>query len=244
MQPLVKLNNLEDKMKTVEEWDEKGGRARVKYAHVDMGQINVDDGEPNIIGLIELGIGLEAIGDNILVLIDSYRSGYECTVCKGTGKLHRTSRCICDPDVPDSELNNSRGSRNRFGAECETCHGSYLEMRIDDVVTCHKCEGKGATLVIPQSAQSLPTTGIILSKGPEVTRAGIELNKRIIATPHAGVFLPMRGNIPVKVYRQHEPLCVMYNIKKDGTADKDKPGELTTNQFVELDTPLGTQFNN
>lgn len=216
----------------------------IKYSHVDMGQVNVDDGEPNVIGLVELGIGLEAVGDNILVLIDSYRSGYECTVCKGTGKLRRVSRCICDPDVSDDRLDFPRGSRNRFGAECETCHGSYLEMRVDDVVTCHKCGGKGATLVIPETAKSLPTTGIILSMGPEVTRAGIALNKRVICTPHSGVGLPMKGNIPVKVYRQHEPLCVMYNIKKDGLADKEKAGELASNQFVELDTPLGTQFSN
>ena len=216
----------------------------VKYSHVDMGEVHVDDGEPNIIGLIELGVGLEAVGDNILVLIDSYRSGYECTVCKGTGKLHRVSRCVCDPDISDDRLDFPRGSRNRFGAECETCNGSYLEMRIDDVVTCNKCEGKGAILVIPENAKSLPTTGIILSMGPEVTRKGIALNKRVVCTPHSGVGLPMKGNIPVKVYRQHEPLCVMYNIKKDGTANKDEPGELVSNQFVELDTPLGTQFSN
>lgn len=227
------------------EWTDKNGiEPTIKYSHVDMGQINVDDGEPNIIGLVELGVGLEAVGDNILVLIDSYRSGYECTVCKGTGKLHRVSRCVCDPEIEDSRLDFPRGSRNRFGAECETCHGSYLEMRVDDVVTCGKCDGKGATLVIPENAKSLPTTGIILSIGPEVTRKGIELNKRVVCTPHSGVFLPMKGNIPVKCYRQHEPLCRMYNIKKDGKADKDEPGELASNQFVELDTPLGTQFSN
>lgn len=215
-----------------------------KYSRVEEAQVSVDEGEPNIIGLVELGIGLEAVGDNILVLIDSYRSGYECTACKGTGKLRRVVRCVCDPDIEDSKLDFPRGERNRFGAECEACHGSYLETRVDDVVVCHKCEGKGATLVIPETAKSLPTTGIILSIGPDVTRKGIALNKRVICTPHSGVGLPMKGNIPVKVYRAHEPLCVMYNIKKDGTSDKEKAGELVSNQFVELDTPLGTQFSN
>lgn len=213
------------------------------FKQVENAMINVEAGEDNIVGLIELGVGLEAVGDNIIVLIDNYRSGYECTACKGTGKLRRFVRCICDPDIPDSDLDFPRGTRNRFGAVCKACSGQYLTVRIDDVVTCHKCNGRGATLVIPENAQSLPTTGIILSMGPEVTRKGIAINKRVICTPHAGVFLPMKGNIPVKVYRQHEPLCNMYNIKKDGTADKEKAGELVTNQFVEHDTPLGTQHN-
>jgi hypothetical protein len=214
-----------------------------KYERV-LGELDVHAGETNVIGLVELGIGLEAIGDNILVLIDTYRSGYECSMCRGTGKLKRKARCVCDPDVPDAELNFPRGSRNRFDAPCGFCGGDYVSKRIDDVVTCSLCKGKGSSLIIPDTAKSLPTTGVILSVGPDVTRGGIAVNKRVICTAHSGVGIPMKGNIPVKVYRQHEPLCVLYNIKKDGTANKDEPGELATNQFVDLDdVPLGQNFS-
>lgn len=214
----------------------------VKYERT-LAALEVDAGEDNIVGLIEIGIGLEAVGDNILVLIDSYRSGYECTACMGTGQLRMKSRCTCDPDSPDDKLDQPRGTRNRFGAPCESCNGDYMSRRIDMTVACDKCKGKGSSLFIPDNAKSMPTTGVILSKGPDVTRGGIEINKRIIATPHSGVFLPMKGNVPIKCYRQHEPLCIMYNIDTTGKADKNEPGELATSKFVDIDTPLGKEYN-
>jgi hypothetical protein len=217
----------------------------VRYERT-LAELDVNAGDTNVIGLMEIGIGLEAVGDNILVLIDSYRSGYECTQCKGTGKLRQISRCVCDPDVPDTDLSKERGARNRFGridAPCLDCGGDYLSERVNKIVECPACKGKGAMLIIPDSAQSLPTTGVILSKGPDVTRSGIELNKRVVCTPHSGVFLPMKGNIPVKCFRQHEPLCVMYNLKQEGGFEKNDPGELATSKFVEYETPLGEKYN-
>lgn len=223
----------------------------VRYERT-LAELDVDAGEDNVIGLMEIGIGLEAVGDNILVLIDSYRSGYECTACKGTGKLKQITRCVCDPDISDEELNEARGygvergARNRFGridAPCLECAGDYMSKRVNRIIECPTCKGKGATLIIPDSAQSLPTTGVILSVGPDVTRSGIEINKRIVCTPHSGVFLPMKGNIPVKCFRQHEPLCVMYNLKQEGGFEKNDPGELATSKFVEYETPLGEKHN-
>lgn len=220
----------------------------VRYERT-LAELDVDAGEDNIIGLMELGIGLEAIGDNILVLIDSYRSGYECTACKGTGKLREIKRCVCDPDIPDDKLaayqgdGVLRGTRNKFGAVCENCEGDFVSKRSDKMIECPTCKGKGASLIIPDTAQSLPTTGVILSVGPDVTRSGIKRNKRIVATPHSGVFLPMKGNIPVKCFRQHEPLCLMYNLKQDGGFEVDDPGELVTSKFVEYETPLGEKHN-
>lgn len=214
----------------------------VKYERT-LAALEVDAGEDNIIGLTEIGIGLEAVGDNILVLVDSYRSGYECTACLGTGQLRMKSRCNCDPDIPNEELEVKRGTRNRFDAACEICGGDYLSKRIETLVMCEKCKGKGSSLFIPENAKTLPTTGVILSKGPDVTRGGIEVNRRIIATPHSGVFLPMKGSIPIRCYRQHEPLCVMYNIDKTGRADKRDPGELASSKFVDYDTPLGPEYN-
>lgn len=212
-----------------------------------LAELDVTAGEDNIIGLDELELGLEAVGDNVLVLIDSYKSGYECGQCGGSGKLRRIFRCICDPEVPDEKLSEVRGegvlrgTRNKFGAVCETCGGDYQSKRIDELVECPKCGGKGGLLIIPDSAQSLPTTGIILSVGPDVTRGGIKINRRIVATPHSGILLPMKGNIPIKVYRQHEPLCVLYTMDKHGNAIRNEPGRLETPQFVEYETPLNPQ---
>jgi hypothetical protein len=228
--------------------EDKMADDNIRYERT-LAELDVDAGEDNIIGLMEIGVGLEAVGDNIIVLIDSYRSGYECTACKGTGKLREIKRCVCDPDIPDEKLADYqgegvlRGTRNKFGAVCDNCGGDYVSKRSDKMIECPTCHGKGASLIIPDTAQSLPTTGVILSVGPDGTRSGIVRNKRIVATPHSGVFLPMKSNIPVKVYRQHEPLCVMYNLKQEGGYEKCDPGELATSKFVEYETPLGEKHN-
>jgi hypothetical protein len=212
-------------------------------------KLDVYSGDDNIIGLMELQVGLEAIGDNIIVLLDSYKSGYECTTCKGTGKMQSDTRCICDPPEGTQlykeqviEGNVLPGTRNRHGALCESCEGNYLDKRKSSIVDCKACSGKGALLFIPKHQQALPTTGIILSVGPEVTRKGIEKNIRVVCGPHAGTGIPMMGYIPIKVYRQHEPLCRMYNMLPDGKAQKEEPGELTTSKFLEYDVPLGEQY--
>lgn len=206
-----------------------------------LGSVDVDKGEENIIGLIELAMGLEAYGDKILVLMDTYKSGYECGKCGGTGKVHRLVRCICDPIEPDPDNPVVPGTRNRHGAKCLECQGEFMAKRIDAIVECPKCGGKGATLFIPEKAKSLATTGIVLSKGPDVTKC--RLNARIIATPHSGIYIPMKGNIPIKAFREHEPLCYLYNMKKDGSANKEDPGELNVSEFIEHDTPLGEELN-
>lgn len=57
----------------------------------------------------------------------------------------------------------------KSGYECKTCSGTgkikstVVEGSMRD---CTDCEGKGATLHIPQNAQSLPSTGVIMSMGP------------------------------------------------------------------------------
>lgn len=204
--------------------------------------LNVQADDSNIVALPDLLIGLEAIGDNIIVLLDNYKSGYECTTCGGTGFLIKRERCICDPDVEDSELGAPRGTRNRFGAVCELCGGEYKGKRRETKLSCGACHGQGSKLFIPEVAQSQPTTGIILSVGPEVNRKGIEKNIRVVATPYSGTFLPMLNGAQIKVYRQHEPLIRLYNMV-NGEMLSDKPGELTTSKFVELDTPLGPGAN-
>lgn len=206
-------------------------------------KVDVELGYDNILEITDLGIGIEALGDKIVVLMDSYRSGYECTVCKGVGKIKTEIRCKCDPEDWDVNKHVAPGTRNRFGESCLECMGNYLEKRKSVVQTCPTCKGKGSTLIIPDSAKSLPTTGVVISCGPDVTR--IKIHTRIIATPHSGIYIPMKGNVPVKIYHQHEPLAYIYNInpehgKTEEMIDRDKKIiDIPSSGFIEYDTPLG-----
>lgn len=209
-------------------------------------KVDIELGYDNVLEITDLGIGIEAIGDKIVVLMDSFRSGYECVTCKGTGKVKQIKRCICDPEDWSEEKNLPRGQKNRFGEPCEKCGGDFMSKRQDLVISCPTCKGKGATLIIPDSAKSLPTTGVVISCGPDVTR--IRKHTRIIATPHSGIYIPMKGNVPVKIYHQHEPLAYIYNInpehiKTEEMIDSNGIVELPVSDFIEYDTPLSDDKN-
>lgn len=212
-------------------------------AHLD-----VSVGHENILELLEIGMALEGLSNKVVVLLDEYRSGFECKLCRGKGKVNRSSRCVCDPVDPDPESALKPGTRDRRGNKCESCDGDYLSKRIDDIVTCPECNGKGGMLLIPDSAKSLPTTGIVVSCGPEVTK--IKVKHRVICSPYSGVFLPMKGNSLVKIYTEDEPLCYLYNINPDSYSGIDqemiqngKLVPLNTPKFIEHDTPLAETEN-
>jgi co-chaperonin GroES (HSP10) len=94
---------------------------------------------------------MEALGDRVLVLVDEFRSGYECTACGGRQKV-RCTDCV-----------NGHSTLNP-NMQCKTCHGS-MEM------VCAECEGRGVEkggLVIQDNAQNRPESGVIVSVGEHV----------------------------------------------------------------------------
>jgi co-chaperonin GroES (HSP10) len=191
-----------------------------------MGLVNIDS--DNAVELVELGIQLEAVEDKIIVMMDSYKSGYECKECGGTGKVKSTVV---------------------KGAERD----------------CEACNGKGATLVVPEISRRLPTLGTVMSVGektnwakflsgewlddqidreallscaPQLSDRKKSIEKRIkirpgakvLFQPHVGTMIPFKGNIRLKIMREHEPLAVIY-----GT-------DIDARQFMDFDIPLEKQF--
>jgi len=58
----------------------------------------------------------------------------------------------------------------KSGYECKTCKGSgRVKSTVNEEIlrSCDDCNGKGETLIIPDSAKSLPSTGVIMSMGPK-----------------------------------------------------------------------------
>lgn len=143
----------------------------------EKGEILVDG--QNVCEIQNLGISLMAVEDKIIVMFDEYKSGYECKDCKGTGKVHY----LCD-----CELNSHPGYRNRFKeVTCERCHGDYEKARKE--IQCKICKGFGNIIEIPQSAKTLPTTGVVVSMGPEtpaMKQTELILNQQIKLNLSAG----------------------------------------------------------
>ena len=67
-------------------------------------------------------------------------------------------------------------------------------------------------LVIPESAKSLPTSGRVVSKGPQCTK--VNIGERYLFGVHVGYFLPFKGNILLRCMREHEILCRIYSLDK------------------------------
>lgn len=110
--------------------------------------------ETNVLNLG--GMTMEAAGDRIIVVEDEFKSGYECGMCEGAGTL------ICE------NCNGTGKSSISKDARCSQCQGRKS-------VTCPECKGKTVVeggLVVPEASVRRPTTGTIVSVGPDVTLRG------------------------------------------------------------------------
>lgn len=153
----------------------------------------------NVIDLTDIGVSLQAIEDKIIILVDGYKSGYECKTCKGTGR------------VPSS-------------------------LNADVLRSCDDCKGKGQTLVIPDTAKSMPSTGVVVSMGPQtrfmklkhyssylsyqryqkwienliLKTCPVQIGTRVVFGVHVGTKIPLKGNIKLTIMREREPLCIVF----------------------------------
>jgi co-chaperonin GroES (HSP10) len=158
--------------------------------------IEVSTEVDNVIFIVGGKLGLEAIGNKILILIDKFKSGYECKDCNETGLFNS---CACTKLGSFGVKENGR-----------TCH--FKEACERQVVgsTCRTCNGTGTTIKIPDNAKAIPTSGVIVSIGPEVTLR--KIGERVLFGAHTGYFLPFKGNAKIRCMREDEPLCLIFSL--------------------------------
>jgi hypothetical protein len=153
----------------------------------------------NTIFVVAGKLGLEAIEDKILILIDKFKSGYECKDCNETGVY---VNCECE----------RRGTPGRYisgniDRECRICNGNYESRR---GTTCPSCKGTGQTIIMPDNAKAIPTSGVIVSAGPRCKTRKIA--ERVLFGAHTGYFLPFKGNAKIRCMREDEPLCKIHSL--------------------------------
>lgn len=151
--------------------------------------------EDNMVFIIAGKLGLEAIEDRILIQLDKFKSGYECKDCNETGVY---AACECTRRGTFGEKENGK-----------TCHFKDACSRQTVGEVCKTCNGTGSTLTVPETARAIPTSGIIVSIGPAVTKR--KVGERILFGAHTGYFLPFKGNAKIRVMREDEPLCLIYS---------------------------------
>src|SRR5271155_1542411 len=103
----------------------------------------------NTVFVVAGKIALEAVENKILILIDKFRSGYDCKDCNETGIY---ASCECErKGTPDRKISGN------FDKPCPYCKGEeYRNSRRG--TSCPSCRGTGSTLVMPENARAIPTS--------------------------------------------------------------------------------------
>lgn len=166
--------------------------------------------EDNLVLVVGGKIALQAIEDKIIILLDRFKSGYECSMCGGTGEGRRCVDCV--------------NGVNTRGFKCKVCDGSPDRWLGG---TCPQCKGKGSTIVIPDSAKALPTSGTIVSIGPDCKKR--KVGQRVVFGAHVGFFLPFKGNVRLRMMRETEPLCELFLL------DTNNDNEKVLGDFLQVD---------
>lgn len=162
------------------------------------GQKNVYfDKDENYVYIVKGKIAIKADYDKIVILLDKFKTGFECKVCAGAGTLEACPRC-------------AGSGKDRFQQICPSCYGDNTKFQGQ---TCTACHGIGTSIVIPESAKAIPTSGIVVSIGPECKFR--KVGDRVLFGAHTGYMLPFKGNVKLRIMREHEPLCSIMMLDND-----------------------------
>jgi co-chaperonin GroES (HSP10) len=163
---------------------------------------------------VELKESSAQIGDNILtpfadrivVEEDKFRSGYECLNCDGEGTVD-CKRCA--------------GTGTIAGSRCVFCTNGQT--------VCPTCQGKGATVVIPETAKRRVTTGIVRAIGPKIQNRSL-VGQRILYSNFAGNHMELIAENNKKIL-----ICILNESEMILRLDKtlkatDSTADFTTGQ--------------
>lgn len=107
--------------------------------------------------------GFSAHADRVIVLQDDYRSGFECPKC-----LDESKRTVSGREVSTVACEDCGGTGKRFKAGNNQIQVKCTECDGEGWLICPECNGKGGTIVLAENQKGRPTTGVIVSIGPEV----------------------------------------------------------------------------
>jgi hypothetical protein len=149
----------------------------------------------------------EALGEKILISIDVFKSGYECKLCKGTGRIKRQCECVTcghpgkkysSEQIADIRIDLGDSVADaRALMNCPECDGEPSVNESNAI--CEACKGHGALILLPDASKNLPTTGVVVSMGKEArAKADFGIGDRILFGPYAGNMIPTKAGLMFK----------------------------------------------
>lgn len=156
--------------------------AEEKQSLINNTQIEKDNS--NVASFPGFPYKIKALGENILVIVDTFKSGYECRECKGLG--HRVVKVPTDTG--------------------EKLPGGIPKMTLlTQELKCEACNGKGTLLHLADESKALPCTGVVASMGAEASlNAEFKLYDRVLFGPFSGRFVPLKAGVLIKLMGYRE----------------------------------------
>lgn len=148
-------------------------------------------------------LALEATDDQIIVVEDKFRTGFECKTCDG--EQHTGKNCEwCKGTGVEPDSDTPRG--------CRFCANKIIGKQV-----CPDCKGTGGLLIAPDVAKRRPTTGVVTSIGPLVHEKGtLKVGTRVLYSLFAGSAIQFKQSVCVRIMHQHEVMCILHGAMKIG----------------------------
>ncbi len=191
---------------------EQDSRVPQQYLDKNRNEVSVELGKDGSedegkVFIIQGKIAVEAVEDKILVLLDKFKTGYECKTCDGTGILKKCPSC-------------DGASFDRFKQPCKECQISKENGIFSSIPyprECDRCKGIGASIIVPETTKGMPTSGLIVSLGPQCKHRA--LGERVLFGAHVGYYIPFKGNVRLRAMREHEIICLMHKVDPNVTTE-------------------------
>lgn len=163
--------------------------------------------------------GFEAVEDRMIILQDEYRSGFECPRClnkdiRMLDSMHQASMVPCENCAGKGEYakNLLGGALQVVMVKCSHCEGR-------GAVKCPDCNGVGGSIAISQESERRPTTGTIVSIGPQV-HPSYARGQKVIYPSFAGHAFDLGGKdengkdveATIVILRQQDILSRMHGV--------------------------------
>lgn len=149
--------------------------------------------EANTYTLIGSDLALRVVGTRVVVVEDSFRTGFECKNCDGACTTEET--CThCNGTLAES---------------AETvCRFCRVDGRPTGKKICPTCQGRGGLIVAPETAKQNTTSGSIVSCGPEVR--AFKVGDRVIYSNYAGTAITFKQQAKIRIMEDREVIGFLF----------------------------------
>lgn len=178
----------------------------------------------NVYTVLDNKLAMEATFNNVIVIEDKFKTGYECKTCNGKGHVGEPCLSCEGTGVLGDSVCYSCGNANEYSKRIYT-----------GFVACQDCKGKGTQggLVVPNTSERRPTTGTVVSVGPDVALNStgdpiFKLGDHVLFTQYSGHGITYKQQKTVRVLNEKEVITKLHRLKEADRLTEDEMGEVTS----------------